>query len=35
MEGRKVGDQDNFNCQGSKPKIRNVAHNDEKLFFQF
>ena len=25
--------QDNFSCQSSKPKIRNVANNYEKKFF--
>ena len=30
LEGRKTRNQDNFSCQSSKLKIRNVANNYEK-----
>ena len=33
LEGRKNRNQDNFSCQNSKLKIKNVAHNDENNIF--
>ena len=33
LEGRKMVDQDNFSCQSSKLKIRNVANNYENTFY--
>ena len=33
IEYRKMVEQDNFSCQSSKLKIRNVANNYEKIIF--